>query len=225
VIQHPTTGADESESPHTTALVLIGPPGCGKTTVRQLCSDYGVPGFDLYDLRQSAESTTQHHAAIRSELVEAEYTGPAVCVEGAVNDDEVAVIDDMLGSVLRIRLRAPEAERQERFVRSEVGIESGEAIDETAEIEARSKQQRRIRQESPYPDHDVVLDNGGDCRVGELTRRVGNILDSVGIECEQPPDTTDTVDRSETSMPPSSDDRTDVTTIVERSQLDPYTRE
>lgn len=224
MIHHPTTDDTAPESPHTTALVLIGPPGCGKTTVRQLCSDYGVPGFDLYDLRQSAGSTTQHHSAIRSELVEEKYTGPAVCVEGAVNDDEVAVVDDMVGSVLRIRLRAPEAERQERFVRSEVDIESGEAIDETAEIKARSRQQRRVRRESPYPEYDVVLENGGDCRVGDLTRRVGNILDSVGIDCAQPPDATDTVDGSDTQLS-SAANRTDVQTIIERSTLDPYARE
>lgn len=223
MIRHPTTNGEPTHAQsQTTAIVLIGPPASGKSTVRQLCTDYGVPGFDLHELRSPSQSQEEYHATIRDELVDDEYTGPAVCIEGAITPEEIAVVADLVDNVLRCKLEAPVGERRARYLERELETTSGEAMDETAEIEARSREQRRTRQESPYPEHDVVLDNGSDTRVGELTRRVGNILAVVGMRCERPPDETAQASGTTTQVPTATDDYADIETIVERARLDPY---
>jgi len=181
-VNHPTAQVLEGPG-EVTALVLVGPPASGKTTVRSIMSDYGAVGCDVADC-YSGGQLVDHSWADRVEgiALKASEDRPQVCaIEGLLEDDHVDRVRDLVGDVLVIRVAAPSREdRIDRFVERELpDRKDGEAVEVDVLTKLRTTADRRYHEETPYPQHDVKIINADDVKASELAERVANLVSAV----------------------------------------------
>lgn len=190
-MDHPTTSI--SEDPKVTAIVLVGPPASGKTTVRQLISDYDVVGCDLDSHHEDGRVVDDGWINKIEDVVRyAEQTKPYVCcVEGAITDEQVDAVREKTAGTLVIRVEAPDRpERVQRYISREIDeLEEDDdtPISEEAVAALRSGIAGRHQVEAPYPKHAVSIYNSDDVSTTELSDRCGEIVGVVsGSDTSQP---------------------------------------
>ena len=177
---HPTTSI--GSEPDTASIVLVGPPACGKSTVRQLLSDYGVTGLDLDQYYSDGEKTITDRCkqAIEATIVEGCEQKPHIaCFEGAVTPEEISFIDDRSSSLILIRVDvSDQRERVSRYVEQHLP-DTDDVVDDEAILDLEEEAMNRHINEQPYPQHDVRILNEQFVSTTELTDRCGRIVDSI----------------------------------------------
>ena len=204
-----------------TAIVLVGPPASGKTTIRQLCADYGIPGFDLATVRDKMEDESGQTDLIATTLESDAYDDSVVVIEGAISSVECETIADHVDAVLTVKIDSPREERLSRYVHREVDMLPGETASADAIDTAREQARRQTKRERPYPDHDVVIRHTASSTLTDITRRVSNLVAAVShSQCDAfaQADSNETVSE-ETD---TKSEKTPVSEIVKDSHLDPY---
>lgn len=182
-MSHPTSQVLENPN-EVTAIVLVGPPASGKSTVRSIMSDYGVVGCDIFD-HYSGGDLVDHNwtDTVDDVLKDAVSSLPKVCaIEGVLNNEELENIRDAVGDMLVIRVNASSRDdRIDRFVDRELSgrYSDSEAVEVSLLTKLRTTADRRYHTESPYPTHDVEIVNSDDVPTSELAERVANIVSAV----------------------------------------------
>jgi len=166
------------------AIVLTGPPASGKSTIRRLFSDYGCVTTDLEDHHTISSGEDQIVDTwcndVTSTLERASEEPPYIaCIEGAINENEIDLIETVTDNVLTIRVDVPDNEaRIERYVEREISGARG-VIDDERIADLETKAYRRHRYERPYPSPDVSIINADDVSTTELSDRCGTIVSLV----------------------------------------------
>lgn len=171
----------QTSSP-VTAIVLVGPPASGKSTLRAIFEDYGAVGCDVaqfHDIYGTVDA--EYNNAVVSAIEDAADSELNVCcIEGPISSDEVSFITDVVDSTLVIRVLVPtDTERRSRYIDREISFQSGETVPDNARAVARQYAQLRETGERPYPEHDVSILNTDDVSTSELTSRVAHIIAAV----------------------------------------------
>lgn len=186
-MNHLTVSVDTSQD--VTALILVGPPASGKTTIRSVLSDFDVVGCDLSPYQMGGEVIADWHEAVSEVIESAVQQQPQICcIEGAITDQQVNWVREATGESLVIRVRASDrAERLDRYVSRELSYRDSDSSvlsgDTLAEV--RTSALRREELEQPYPQHDLLIENDDDLRASELSQRCANI---VGVVSETTPE-------------------------------------
>ena len=222
---HPVTTPDTS--PSVTALVFVGPPASGKSTLRALCEDAGAVGCDLEQFHEhGAVAYDGYRDAIASTVEKATRTSLQVCcIEGAVIDDEVAAVREEASETLVIRVRVTDtADRMARYIRRELNTTTNEAIAESDRDVARNYGFAREAVEQPYPEHDVSIHNSDETQTSELLARIRRLLTVVGnSDCTLvAPDTVDVGEDTTAESPDPSETRTAVSDIASNAARSVY---
>lgn len=172
---HPTRSV--STTAPTTALVLVGPPAVGKTTIREICSDYDVPGCDLAKAHEQEFTSPEIYQELIDETIAETSGDPGVCcIEGAILESEVQYVRNRADSTLVVRVETSDDYRRvERYCERELDEQAGE-FDVKAHTQAELEAKNRHRAERPYPKHDVRLVNDEGTAVSELTVRCVNLI-------------------------------------------------
>jgi len=181
MLDHDTTVVTNTSD--VTAIVLVGPPASGKTTVRKLLSDYDVVGTDVSSSRTVAGAHTDWQEQLRDCFSEASDSPPAICcIEGVVQDTQVEWIRSNTDSAVVIRIdTASRAERLDRYVEQETSIRNTNTVVAGDELLAtvRSGVVRREELEKPYPQHDVRIVNDDSTRTTALSTRCAHLVDAL----------------------------------------------
>lgn len=178
MLNHSTTSINDQYE--VTALVLVGPPAAGKTTIREICADYGVHGCDV-GMTHSGGSVDPNAESIIEETIAGTSSPPGVCcIEGPISDDEVSTVREYAEATLVVRVSAPDQfERLNRYVDREV---EGHPIAEQGVQDARDEARDREEAERPYPTHDVQIVNDKQTSITELTNRCVNLIAGLSSE-------------------------------------------
>ena len=176
--------------PAVTAIVLVGPPATGKSTVRNMFSDYGVAGCDLDDYHNTGRVVDDDWAGVVIETInEADNSEPRVCcIEGPIEEKQVGFVREHTDSTLVIKIDATDrGDYVERYVERELASLSANddgMISESDITSLKTNVSRQHQVEAPYPDHDVAITNSDELSTNDLSRRCGRIVQSVS-NCEQ----------------------------------------
>lgn len=179
MIDHSTTAVEDPES--AGALVLVGPPATGKTTLRQLCHDYGIPGIDCSDAHRAGEVISMSwQDRLDNVLEEARGEPPRLCcIEGPIVEDQVTAIRERASDTLVIRVDTHDRSTWlNRYVAREADVRDAaeRALRTDVVAEIRSQADRRELLERPYPQHDVAIYNTEDARSSELAERCAHLI-------------------------------------------------
>lgn len=157
------------------AIVLIGPPACGKSTLRAILSDYDVASCDLEESHETGDIVDEEWKQTIETVVTAASTRPprVVVIEGAISGEQIDYINDIVGDVLTVRVEAPENERLEWYVDRE---SDSEVISESEVTDLRLEGHERHYDEMPYPQHDVIVRNSDNIPVTELSVQMANLV-------------------------------------------------
>ena len=214
---HPVATPDTPSS--VTALVFVGPPASGKSTLRALCEDAGAVGCDLEQFHEhGAVVSDRYRDAIEDAVARAADTEIGVCcIEGAVIDDEIEAVREAASDVLVVRVRVSNtADRMARYIERELDIATNETIAESERDMARNYGFAREAVEQPYPEHDVSIHNSDETQATELLVRIRRLLSVVrNSDCTLvAPDTVDVGEDTTTESPDPSETRTAVSDIA-----------
>lgn len=222
---HPVT-TPNSSSP-VTALVLVGPPASGKSTLRALCEDAGAVGCDLEQFHEhGAVVSDRYRDAIADAVARAANTEIGVCcIEGAVIDDEIEAAREAASEVLVVRVRVSNtADRMARYIERELDIATNETIAESERDMARNYGFAREAVEQPYPEHDVSIHNSDETQTTELLARIRRLLTVVGnSDCTLvAPDTVDVGEDTTSTSADTSETCTAVSDIAAEAARSVY---
>ncbi len=165
----PSNTVCDSAAP-ITAIVLVGPPACGKSTLRTLFEDAGTPSLDL-----DGAADTSDIESLANETATTDDTPTVACIEGAVNNSDIAAIRNVFDTTLVVRVRASPGQRLERCVKQ---LEATETVLSSTDIKAahRSAIEQEVV-ESSYPMHDVSIRCTDDVDMAALADRCERIVD------------------------------------------------
>lgn len=180
-MNHPTTNVEfDHIERNVTALVLVGPPAAGKSTIRKILTDYGVETCDVTGSNEYGNITDNDWKdVILGACDRASQTVPSVvCIEGPIEQRQISFIEDNTISHCVIRVETDESNsRVERYIDREI---SGESTISSEAIADRKKDIDRLEyNESPYPDHDLLFDNNDSLSATDFSRRCVNIISAV----------------------------------------------
>lgn len=189
VLDHPTTVPDHASA--VTAIVLVGPPASGKSTIRKMFSDHGVIGCDLDGFHDAGSIATDEWAYVVLDLIDdARKTETQLCcIEGPIEETQVDFIRKHTASVLVINVDASDrGDYVERYVERELSkLTSNEngMISESDIASLETGVSRRHQVEKPYPTHDVSITNSDELSTNELARRCGRIVSAVSESTQE----------------------------------------
>jgi len=167
-----------SDNSSVTALVLVGLPASGKTTVREVLSDAGVEGIDV-----SEDSHRVSDVSTLIPLVKDKDDVPNIlCVEGVTDEAQVKQIQNQVSEVCVVRVSAGQPDRLRRLVQRDVFTNDPEVPDTVSEetvADVITAVRSETSPDTPYPGHDIRFHNSNDVRSGELIERVTLLLDVV----------------------------------------------
>lgn len=174
MLKHPTAKPDPTQP--LTALVLVGKPAAGKTTIRQICSDYGVVGCDLADAHNESGVSMETVETLIDTLIEdVDTLGSVCCIEGPITEAELEYIRRRFEATVVVRVEANNDYRRiQRYVERSVDDETPWDTTERSSLELEARTRENI--EMPYPRHDVVMRNDESTTITELTERCVNLL-------------------------------------------------
>lgn len=183
MLNHPTAVPESTRS--VTAIILVGPPATGKSTVRKMFSDYNVAGCDLNEFHSAGSIEREDwEVAVLDTIDQASNSKPRVCcIEGPIEEMQVDFIRDHTTGTLVINVDASDrGEYVERYVERELSNltpnENGMISEsEIASLETGVSRQHQV--EAPYPTHDVSITNSDELSTNELSRRCGRIVQAV----------------------------------------------
>lgn len=177
---HPTAKVVPT-SADVTALVIVGPPASGKSTIRSILEDYGAVGCELDQFHDDGSVVGDWESTIRETVFEASRDKPCIAViEGAIVDEEVDFVRDLVSDTLVVLVQAPEDQRLERYIDRESPSGSEHSVVSEDEIsDLRLDALGRYFSEIPYPQEDVTITNTDDLSVAALGVRCANIVSSV----------------------------------------------
>lgn len=177
-MNHPTVSVVDSVS--VTALVFVGPPASGKSTVCAIMEGYSVPVCDVAVSHDNGSIVNDEWKQLVVDTIEdAARTQPHVCcIEGPLSDEQVEFVREHVDGALVIRVRVQDrADRIERYIARELDTDVS-VVDEREIADLRADIERREALEAPYPRHDIVLSNDGPNTSGCI-ETCGNILCAV----------------------------------------------
>lgn len=185
MLNHTTTSVAIPDNPYdTTAIVLVGTPAVGKSTIRNILEDYGATSVELERYHTGGEITNDSWKEYIESRCEMSTTSkPKVCViDGPITTEQTDFIESITSGMLTIRVTVPSAsERQLRYVARKItnSGESGQSISGELLEEVDADVTDRVRNEEPYPPYDVEINNSDDCSISQLTTRIANIVIAV----------------------------------------------
>lgn len=176
-MNHTTVSVSETVEPN--AIVLVGSPASGKTTLRNLFSDHGVVGCNLITPDENGELSVDDdwRALIGKTFSDASNEAPHVaCIEGATSEQHISYIEENVDETLVIRVHVPDTEeRIARHREREVGA-NNDVLTDAEIVEIETEALRRERTEMPYPEHDVTIINDDATSTAELSNRCASIV-------------------------------------------------
>lgn len=176
-MSHSTTNV--LNPPEVTAIVLVGPPASGKSTLRALFSDYDVFGCDLetYHKSGSIDGSKWEYLIDQTISAASEEHPKLVCIEGAISEEEVDYIRDNTDEVLVIKVDVPDDDnRINRYVQRELTELEDDVVNEERVSQIEIDAFGRHHHEMPYPDHDVSIINKTSTSTTELSMRCQKIV-------------------------------------------------
>ena len=183
MLDHPTVEPDRENSQptqSTAAVVLVGPPACGKSTLRLIFEDLGSRTLDLttyHDAGALCTGWTDAVTAAHTDTVSDSGRPNVACIEGAIQESEVEHIKDLFDTVLIIRVRAG---RDQRLARSVKRLETDESVLKGTDVaDTRRAVLEQEAAELPYPTHDVSVRCTEDMGIAELTDRCKRIINAI----------------------------------------------
>lgn len=188
-MNHPTTSIEPTVD--VTAIVLVGPPATGKSTIRRMFQDLDVPGCDLDEHHQSGRIV---NSAWEFDVVEAidmarESTPRLCCVEGPIEEKQTDFIREKTAGTLVIHVDANNrGDYVTRYVERELSnLEWNEReMVSKSDIESlKTRVTRRYQVEAPYPTHDVSITNSDELSAIDLSRKCCRIIQAMtGEKCD-----------------------------------------
>lgn len=180
-MNHPTTKiTTDSLERDVTALVLVGPPAAGKSTIRKILTDYGVETCDVTDSHEYGRIVDDgwKRTILRACNRAMQSPPSVVCIEGPIDETQIEFIDSNAIAYCVIRVEAEEPDtRVDRYIDREVS--SGSTVS-SKDIEQKKNDIDILEtSESPYPDHDLLFDNSDDLSATDFSKRCVNIISTV----------------------------------------------
>lgn len=190
-----------------TVLVLVGPPAAGKSTIVDLLTDIGVPCKDTGDaIREEAdrryngtgspdedyiwnvaELTREEHGdagptVIMSDWIEEQSSEhDVICISSCRDQAEVDWLRDVASDVLVVQIDADAHSRSERYINMKLDDdERRDSISTERVSELRQQLYERELRESPYPRHDVTVQNEDSTHMHEIQQRLQNVVEVIG---------------------------------------------
>lgn len=183
-MSHTTVSVTETVDP--TAIVLVGAPASGKTTIRDLFADHGAIGCDLLtesDPDGSFVADDWKQRVTEALAGAAEKRPHVACIEGATSEDHINAIAVKSDQTLVVRVLVPNREqRLSRYHQREVDngiVVSGEDV-----VKTETNALYRESKERPYPEHDVTIVNDDNTSTAEISNRCATIVSLLSsVEC------------------------------------------
>lgn len=186
---------------NTTVLALTGPPASGKSTVVDILTDIGVPCKDTGDaVREEAHRRydgtggpdedcvweiagvirEEHGPAgptiIAEDWIETQCARKSlICIASIREQEEAEWLRDNVGPTLVAKVEAPAHDREQRYVDMKIE-ESGGTFSKQKISDIKQELYERELRESPYPDHEVVIDNHDGVRTRNLWDRLDKLV-------------------------------------------------
>lgn len=184
----------------TVVLTLTGPPAAGKSTAVKMLRDMGIPCKDTGEaIRETAheryDDPNEDQVWTVAELLRDEH-GPAaptivaedwikeerahghevVCVSSIREEAEADWLRENVGPTLTVRIEASQYARCERYAESKIDATDRESVDAERIKELHDECMQRERRESPYPPHDVLIENEDSIGMHDLWRKLENVV-------------------------------------------------
>jgi dephospho-CoA kinase len=182
-------------------LALTGPPAAGKSTAVKMLRDMGVPCKDTGEaIREKAheryDDPNEDQIWSVAELLRDEH-GPAaptivaedwikaerahghevVCVSSIREEAEAEWLRENVGETLTVRIEANQYARCERYAESKIDTAEQDSVDAERIEELHEECIERERRESPYPPHDVLIQNEDSIGMHDLWRKLENVVE------------------------------------------------
>lgn len=159
-----------------TALVPVGLPGAGCTTVAELAADIGIPVINQMGVATPAQP-----------LAKATYEPPhVVCVDNVTTQDGLEWVEDMdaVEDTLVVRVRVgDDAERRRRLAEHLLETMRSGGIRHENMIEAQEYIDHRESLEVDPPDHHLTLYNGSDVETTDIIVRLDELTSILAPNC------------------------------------------
>jgi len=180
-------------------LALTGPPAAGKSTAVKMLRDMGIPCKDTGEAirekaREAYDDPNEDQMWAQAELLREEH-GPAapvivaedwikqerahghevVCVSSLREHASVEWLRENVGPTLCVRIDATLYDRTERYL--ETKLDNDEVVSSEEEQEIKEEIIEREERETPYPQHDVQIENPNSTGMHDFWQKLENVVE------------------------------------------------
>jgi len=180
-------------------LALTGLPAAGKSTAVKMLRDMGIPckdtgeairekAHEAYDdpnedqVWAQAELLREEHGAAAPVIVaedwikqERAHGHEIVCVSSLREQDSVEWLRENVGSTLCVRIEATLYDRTERYLQQK--LDDDEVVSQDEEQKIREEIIEREERETPYPQHDVQIENPNSTGMHHFWQKLENVVE------------------------------------------------
>lgn len=168
---------DVCECP-VTAIVPVGLPGAGCSTICSHLSDIGVPGTDI------TASPDEFDQTITTAI---EQIPHCFWVDNVTNTEHLQYLEDRydVDAVFPVRILVPNSEvRKRRYLEREILFQENGPVSETKLDSVRDEMENREELESPVPSYDLEIVNDVETCSTELIVRLDNVVETLTVGCK-----------------------------------------